>query len=195
MTSEARLWLIRHAPVDGPRGVLHDSDAPADLSDHIGLAALRAALPAGAAARCSPARRTVETALALGLAPIHEPAFREQSFGAWTGRRHREIEAELGAEAYREFWRNPATNRPPGGESFVDQIARVSAGLAALPAGDVILVVHSGTVRAALAVAIDAAPESALRFVIDPLSVTRIDRLDNNWRIVAVNRRLVPRFH
>jgi alpha-ribazole phosphatase len=60
--------------------------------------------------------------------------------------------------------------------------------LAALPTGDAVLIVHSGTIRAALAVALDIAPESALRFAIDPLSVTRIDRLDNGWRIVAVNR-------
>ena len=42
---------------------------------------------------------------------------------------------------------------------------------------------------ATLAVALDIEPESALRFVVDPLSVTRIDRLDKGWRIVAVNRR------
>lgn len=189
MSGEAHLWLIRHAPVDGPRGVIHDSDAPADLGDAAAIAALKAQLPTSAAAFCSPARRTQETARALGLAAKTEAAFREQSFGAWTGRRHRDIEAELGAEAYRDFWRAPATNRPPGGESFVDQIARVGTGLTALPAGDVILVVHSGTVRAALAIALGIAPESALRFVVDPLSLTRIDRLDQDWRVVAVNRR------
>jgi alpha-ribazole phosphatase len=188
MNGEARLWLIRHAPVNGPRGVIHDSDAPADLGDAAALAALRARLPAGAAAFCSPARRTLETALALGLAPAKIPEFREQNFGAWTGRRHKEIEAELGAAAYREFWRQPATNRPPGGESFTDQIARVAAGLAALPPGEVVVVVHSGTIRSALTIALDIAAESALRFVIDPLSLTRIDRLDNDWRVVAVNR-------
>lgn len=187
MTSETRLWLIRHAPVDGPRGVIHDADAAADLQDTARLAALRASLPGGSAAYCSPARRTVETALALGLAPVHDASFREQSFGAWTGRRHTEIARELG-DAYEIFWRKAATNRPPGGESFADQIARVAAGLSALPAGDVILVVHSGTIRAALAIALDVAPESALRFVIDPLSLTRIDRLDGTWRIGAVNR-------
>jgi alpha-ribazole phosphatase len=52
----------------------------------------------------------------------------------------------------------------------------------------VVLVVHSGTVRAALAVALDIAAESALRFVIDPLSLTRLDRLENGWRVVGVNR-------
>jgi alpha-ribazole phosphatase len=57
-----------------------------------------------------------------------------------------------------------------------------------LPPGDVVLVVHSGTVRAALAVALDIAAQSALRFVIDPLSLTRLDRLENGWRVVGVNR-------
>ena len=58
MSTEARLWLIRHAPVDGPRGVIHDTDAPALLSDTTGLAALQAELPANASVFCSPARRT-----------------------------------------------------------------------------------------------------------------------------------------
>jgi alpha-ribazole phosphatase len=187
MTSDTRLWLIRHAPVDGPRGVIHATDAPADLSDTTRIAALRASLPREGAAYCSPARRTVETALALDLDPVHENAFREQSFGAWTGRRHGDIARELG-DAYEIFWRKAATNRPPGGESFADQIARVATGLAALPAGDVILVVHSGTIRAALAIALDIAADSALRFVVDPLSLTRIDRLDRTWRVGAVNR-------
>jgi alpha-ribazole phosphatase len=188
MRGEAQLWLIRHAPVEGPRGIIHDPDAPADTSDVARFAELRAELPLTASVLCSPARRTWETALALGRSPVEEPAFREQSFGAWTGRRHSDLATELGT-AYADFWRSPATSRPPGGESFVDQIARVAAGLTALPAGDVVLVVHSGTIRATLAIALDIEPESALRFVIDPLSVTRIDRLDKGWRIVAVNRR------
>ena len=84
------------------------------------------------------------------------------------------------------YWRAMA---PKGGESFVDQIARARNGLARLPAGDVVLVVHSGTVRAVLAIALDLAPDSALRFVIEPLSLTRIDRLEQGWRVVSVNQR------
>jgi alpha-ribazole phosphatase len=59
-----------------------------------------------------------------------------------------------------------------------------------LPAGNVVLVVHSGTVRAVLAIALDLAPDAALRFVIDPLSLTRIDRLATGWRVVSVNQRV-----
>ena len=188
MGTETNLWLIRHAPVDGPRGVIHGADAPADTGDAAAFAALKTKLPQHALAVCSPARRTVETALKLGLDPVSERAFGEQDFGAWTGRRHDDLAAELG-DAYRDFWQSPADSRPPGGESFVDQISRTAAGLATLPAGDAVLVVHSGTIRAALAIALDLPPDAALRFVVDPLSLTRIDRLAGGWRVVAVNRR------
>jgi alpha-ribazole phosphatase len=184
----SHLWLIRHALVDGPRGVIHGLDAPADLSDVASFAALKARLPAKAFVVCSPARRTLETARALGLDPREAPAFAEQDFGAWTGRDHDDLVVEFG-DAYRDFWKSPASNKPPGGESFVDQIDRTASGLVALPAGDVVLVVHSGTIRAALVIALDLAPDSALRFVIDPLSLTRIDRLAEGWRVVAVNQR------
>jgi alpha-ribazole phosphatase len=188
MSTETNLWLIRHAPVDGPRGVIHGPDAPADTGDAAAFAALKARLPPNALAVCSPARRTWETAAALGLDPVRRNDFREQDFGTWTGRRHDDLVAELG-DLYRDFWKSPASNAPPGGESFVSQIGRTVAGLATLPAGDVVLVVHSGTIRAVLALALDLAPDAALRFVIDPLSLTRIDRLESGWRIVAVNRR------
>ena len=187
MREDRHLWLIRHAPVAGPTGVIHGSDAAADTADDVAFAALRAKLPAGAAQFASPSVRTLETAAALGLRPKPEPNFREQDFGDWTGRRHDDLARELGAR-YREFWRAPADSRPPGGESFADQIARVRDGLSALPPGDVILVVHSGTVRAALAIALETGPEPALRFAIDPLSLTRIDQLTSGWRVVCVNR-------
>ena len=125
MSAETHLWLIRHAPVDGPRGVIHGPDAPADVGDAAAFAALKARLPANAFVCCSPARRTFETALTLGLDPVRQVLFREQDFGAWTGRRHDDLIAELG-DAYRDFWKSPASNAPPGGESFVDQIGRTS---------------------------------------------------------------------
>jgi alpha-ribazole phosphatase len=110
----------------------------------------------------------------------------EQDFGEWTGHRHDDLARDPGA-VYREFWNAPAIAKPPSGESFAEQIVRVREGFAKLPAGDVILVVHSGTVRAALAIALDLAPQAALRFAIDPLSLTRIDRVAGGWRVVGVN--------
>ena len=188
MSAATQLWLIRHAPVDGPRGVIHAADAPADLSDINAFTALKARLPVRAHAVCSPMRRTRETADRLGLDAVDEADFSEQDFGAWTGRRHDDLAAELGA-AYQQFWQLPATGRPPGGESFVDQIERAKSGLARLPDGDAVLVVHSGTIRAVLAIALALSPDSALRFMIDPLSLTRIDRFADGWRVGGVNWR------
>jgi alpha-ribazole phosphatase len=186
MNDGTRLWLTRHAPVAGPAGVIHAIDAPADIGDTAALAALRAKLPDAAAAFASPSVRTLTTAAALGLRPIVEPDFSEQDFGDWTGRRHDDLARGPG-DAYHAFWRAPAISRPPGGESFADQIIRVRNGFARLPAGEVILVVHSGTIRAALAIALALKPEQALRFVIEPLSLTRIDHIAGGWRVVGVN--------
>lgn len=188
MEGETFLWLIRHAPVDGVAGTIHATDAPADLGDRVHLEALRRLLPPDAAGYASPSRRTVETARALGLEPELLPEFSEQDFGDWTGQRHDELAAS-GGEAYAQFWSDPARGRPPGGESFEDQVARVRLGLARIGAGEAALVVHSGTIRAALCIALDLTPEAALRFVVDPLSLTRIDRLAIGWRVVSVNQR------
>ena len=187
MTSVTQLWLIRHAPVDGPRGVIHDIDAPADVGDTAALSRLRSLLPTSHVAISSPARRARDTAVALGLVAAAHAAFSEQDFGRWTGRTHEDIRRD-DETAHETFWRAPATGRPPAGESFVEQIARVGGAIAALPAGDVIIVAHAGTIRAALAVALEISPDKALSFVIDPLSLTRLDRLDQSWRVVAVNR-------
>lgn len=190
MEGETFLWLIRHAPVAGAAGTIHAADAPADLGDHAQLDALRRSLPHDAASYASPARRTMETAQALGLQPLLINEFREQDFGDWTGRRHDEL-AATGGEAYAQFWDDPAHGRPPGGESFEEQVARVRRGLSQIGRdGPAALVVHSGTIRAALCIALDLAPQAALRFVIDPLSLTRIDRLSTGWRVVCVNRRM-----
>jgi alpha-ribazole phosphatase len=167
--------------------MLHRLEAVADISDVTALSRLRAQLPADRSALTSSARRTQQTARALSLEPRVEPAFNEQDFGEWTGRTHDELRRAFGG-AYDDFWRAPASNRPPGGETFVEQIVRVRGAIDALPAGDVIVVAHGGTIRAALAIALDLAAEAALAFVIDPWSLTRLDRLDGGWRIVAVNR-------
>jgi alpha-ribazole phosphatase len=186
VSASNRLWLVRHAPVAGVPGVIYDWDAPADVSNALALEKLREKLPKDATQFASPSRRTLQTAAALGLKPVLDPNLVEQNFGDWTGRRHDDLAREFGA-AYHEFWKAPAENRPPNGEGFADQVERVRDAMAALPSGDVVLVVHSGTVRAALAIALGIAPESALRFRIDPLSLTRIDRIEGGWSVICVN--------
>ena len=60
---------------------------------------------------------------------------------------------------------------------------------------DIVVVAHGGSIRAALAAALDIEPERALGFSIDNLSVTRLDHIEGQsfgaaWRVAFVNRRL-----
>jgi alpha-ribazole phosphatase len=186
MSGDTRFWLVRHAAVVGPAGTIWPSGASADLGDGGSFDRLRAHLPKEAKAYASPAQRTIDTAKALQLDPLLMPEFAEQDFGEWTGQRHDDL-AAAGGEAYAQFWNDPARSTPPGGESFADQIVRVRRGVDRIRTGAAILVVHSGTIRAVLCIALDIKPEAALRFVINPLSLTRIDRLDGAWRVACVN--------
>jgi alpha-ribazole phosphatase len=45
---------------------------------------------------------------------------------------------------------------------------------------------HGGPIRAALALALDLSPAAALRFAIEPLSVTRIEAVGSGWRVMSV---------
>ena len=57
----------------------------------------------------------------------------------------------------------------------------------ALGERDILAVVHAGTIRAALALALGLEPAQALRFAVQPLSLTRVDRISAEWRVECVN--------
>ena len=169
-----RWLLIRHAPVINPTGLIYGQhDIDCDVDDATIFRAVAETLPAGALWLQSPLGRTRRTAAAIrgagvdGDTPIDEPRLMEQSFGDWQGRVRSEI-LERHPEAYRRFWLAPADERAPNGESFVDVIARVRDALedwSARAAGrDVVAVMHGGSIRAALAVALEIAPAKALAF-------------------------------
>jgi alpha-ribazole phosphatase len=129
-------------------------------------------------------------------APIITSDLAEQHFGDWQGLTYAELEAQRGAAYYR-FWHSPASERPPGGESFEDVVARVGGAMARMTADhagrDIVAIAHGGTIRAALAVALGIEAERVLGFSVDTCSLTRMDHLDRAgegaaWRIVAVNQ-------
>lgn len=185
-------WWVRHAPTDAAPGeIVGRLDHPCAAIDTTAAAALARVLPAGAPVVTSGLARCLTTARALGLTPEHtDPAFLEQDFGAWQGRTWETVEA--GA-----FWDNPAETAPPDGESFADQVARVGPAVRSwqrtIGSGDLVCVAHAGTIRAALACALELPPAMALRFVVEPLSLTRIDVFaDGAAAVRLVNWRPAP---
>jgi broad specificity phosphatase PhoE len=196
-----RWWWVRHAPVtaDGGR-VYGQADPPANVSDQETFRALAAMLPRRAVWVASHLQRTHQTAEAVAAQGLAKPELliendlAEQCFGDWQGQVRAEIYSKHGLP--HNFWLAPARTRPPGGESFVEVIERVTRCVERLSpqhAGrDVVAFAHGGTIRAALAYACGCSPESALSFAIDNLSVTRLDHIDPlgpkaAWRVNAVN--------
>ncbi|MBC6416312.1 MAG: histidine phosphatase family protein [Rhodospirillales bacterium] len=186
--TETRWWWIRHAPVTANRGRLYGQcDHPCELEDPPTFEALAGLIPKDAVWVTSTLQRTTQTAAAIRERmaastpePEAHPELMEQNFGDWQGRSYEEVRnGDLGC--WHRFWLTPAEATPPGGESFVDVMTRVRDKVYALSkdhAGrDIVAVTHGGTIRAALALALELQPEHALRLVVDNCSLTRIDHV------------------
>lgn len=204
-TMVTRWWWVRHAPVVGHEGVIYgDGEVPCDTSERPRFQALAGALPADAVWVTSHLSRAKDTAGAIraeGLAgadPLEEPALKEQGFGDWQWRKWDDLHGAEGPD-YEAFWSDPAHNKAPNGESFADMMERTGEAVARLTeahAGrDIVAVAHGGTIRAALAVALDIPPNRALGVKISNLSLTRLEHVDGGilhgrggaWRVVGVN--------
>jgi alpha-ribazole phosphatase len=193
-----RWWWLRHAAIaDGPGRIFGARDVACDTSDQRAFAGLARHLPRDPVVVASGMLRTAQTidalrAAGLPLRPARtQPAFAEQSFGRWEGLTWSALH-EAGGPEIAAFWNDPANLAPPGGESFADVVARVATAFCTMNEeigdGDILAVVHAGTIRAALAFALAIEPAKALRFAIDPLSLTRIDVVaEDVYRVTGVN--------
>lgn len=205
-----RWWWIRHAPVTVNNGCIYGrTDLPCDTGDVAGFAGLAAMLPRDAVWVVSDLMRTHQTAAAIvraglpgpeqfpGEGVIVEADLAEQDFGEWQGKTYGWL-AEHRADQYHRFWHAPAHERAPGGESFEDLLARVGPVIDRLNtdhAGrDIIAVAHGGTIRSAIAKALELPAETALAFATDNISLTRLDHfsggggLGHAWRVGCLNR-------
>lgn len=208
MKAPTRWHLLRHAPATVESGTVYGRmDVPAIAQDPALIEQIATRLPSDSLLVTSPLRRTTDTAKMLeatGWAPrgkIVEAAFAEQDFGAWEGTTHDAL-ARDGSEDYEAFWENPARNRPPGGESFADLMARASAAFTTLtethPARDIVLIGHGGSIRAIVATILGMTPENALALDIAPLSLSLADHAGTGedsgalspWKLRGLNIRI-----
>ena len=198
MATKTRWWWIRHAPVINPEGKLYGQlDMDVDLSDSEKFKALARLLPHKAEWMTTSLTRARETARVLSetlmsdVATIECDNFLEQSFGDWEGFSWDDITPS----ASKAFWKDPANNRIPNGESFAQVVKRVSLKIEGLnnqyTGKDIIAVTHTGSIRAAIAHALGGDARAGLAFQLAPLSLTRIDAIHNDesvfWRVIGVN--------
>ena len=199
---DTSFWLIRHALVaENARAVLYGvMDVPLCEPTLLEQApmyrSLAARLPRPADWLVTPlsrTRRTAETIFAHGYPRVElgvEPGLIEQSLGEWQGLPHAELPPKLLQPAH-AFWPLAGDEKPPGGESMAEVIARVGAAMERLAdahAGrDVVIVSHGGAIRGAIAHALRIGPDSSLHMSVQNLSLTRLQRTPDGWRVQCVN--------
>ena len=171
------LILIRHAPAATGGRLCGRTDV--GLAEWDGEAARARLAPriGGLRLVASPARRCVETARAFGE-PQTDARLWEQDHGDWEGRAWSEI-PDLGPLPPADL----AAHRAPGGESFADLCARAVPALRAM--AGCAAVVHAGTVRAALSMAVGV--PAALSFEVGHLSITHLRLLPGGVSIACVS--------
>jgi broad specificity phosphatase PhoE len=193
-------YLIRHALVtEEARRMLYGrmdvSICAQSLRDEAALlAGLQRILPAEATYFVSPLRRTQQTLAALhpdGAArAVVEAGFTEQDLGDWQGLAHADLPAYLVHPAH-PFWPLSAAETPPGGENMEQVRTRVGDALERIaetvPAENIIVVSHGGAIRAAIAHALDVPAQASLHLAIGNLSLTRMERHREGWRVTGVN--------
>ena len=177
--------LLRHGqtPMSVQKRYAGRSDAP--LTD-VGVQQAAAAAKRLASASLgvivtSPLLRTVQTAQEVaavtGAAVVTDDGFRETDFGAWEGLTFAEVRERWPAEL--AAWLADPAVAPPGGESFAEVSARVTAALhrvLAARAGQTVLIVsHVTPIKTLVATALLAPPAALYRMYLDVAALCQID--------------------
>jgi alpha-ribazole phosphatase len=114
------------------------------------------------------------TASLLTSAPVTEDArLREMHFGVWEDRTWSELEAS-DATRLQSWMQDWTTVAAPEGESFADVLARMRQWLDALDhtSGELLVVAHAGSIRAAAVLLLELPPLKAFSLTVDHAHVS-----------------------
>ena len=134
--------LVRHPPVRVAPGICYGRlDLP--LLDSASIAPITMRFAGfGGAVWTSPACRCRQVAAAIGAYRVDD-RLQELDFGQWEGM----LWDDVPRAALDRWAADPAGFAPPGGESGVALVARVTAFCRALPPGDHVIVTHGGPLK------------------------------------------------
>lgn len=181
MTDVVRLTLVSHAMTDAMAAGRFPADEP--LNDTSLRQVEAAPLPNFAAVDrqfTGPERRARQTAQLLGLQPMTEPLLADLDCALWRG-----LALDAVDPAELQQWLTEPASAPHGGESVVDLIDRVEDWLESLThnALRTVAVTHPAVIRAAILVALNAAPESFWRIDVKPVSPVALHFRGNRWSL------------
>jgi ribonuclease H / adenosylcobalamin/alpha-ribazole phosphatase len=177
--------LLRHGqtPMSVQKRYAGRSDVPlTDVGVQQAAAAAKRLASAGIGVIVtSPLLRAVQTAQEVaavtGAAVVTDDGFRETDFGAWEGLTFAEVRDRWPSEV--TIWLADPEVAPPGGESFTDVSARVTAALGRVLADRqgqrVLIVSHVTPIKTLVAAALLAPPAALFRMHLDVAALCEID--------------------
>jgi len=196
LMSPTRFYWVRHAPVKAmmPGRIYGQRDVGCNLKDIDALKRVADQLPEEAIWVSSTLSRTKKTAKAVAeqrgwtARPLAYKELMEQNFGLWQSKTWDELNDD---PVSARFWQDPAGTCPPDGESFAQVCQRVRKCVTHFvqkyEGQTLVCVAHAGTIRAAIAQALDLPPDVALRLKVDTLSVTCLSHLEDVWMVEKIN--------
>ncbi|MDN3358797.1 histidine phosphatase family protein [Actinomadura sp. DC4] len=177
--------MITHASTAATQEARFPGDEPLDVRG------LRTASAASMPRRFDgvlrgPELRCAQTASAVGLDAVADPALADLDLGAWRGRTLTELEPDLGA------WPTDPAAAPHGGESLTALAERVASWLLGLPGERSLLaaVTHPAVVRAAVLHTLGAPLTGFWRLDSAPLTQTWLTRHGGRWQVRETGHRL-----
>ena len=192
-----QLWLVRHGETEWNRDGRVQGHLDVPLSER-GIEQARTlarwlAEEPIAAVYTSDLQRARHTAeiIAGGRLPLHvEARFREAAFGEFQGLTGAEAEARFPG-AYAAWRRDAVRNRPPGGETLEDLLARcVAAAGEILPRHQgqtIVVVAHGGPIRATVCGVLGFSLEVYPKLRVENTSIARIAFTRNGPVLAGLN--------
>lgn len=195
-----RLFLVRHGESiwNEEERIQGQQDIPLSDSGRKQALALGERLKGESIVACfsSPLMRSLETAKLILSAsgnhlPIIElPELMERNFGSWEGKSISEVKSQC-AEEFALWVSAHYMPAPPSGESVDELLTRVEQGLkqifSFISEGSVLVVGHSGSVKAAICVLFNLPPSSFARLKVDNSSLTVVEIKDGKPTLVQFN--------
>ncbi len=143
----------------------------------------------------SPLKRAVETANLIlkaseNFAPIvNLPELMERKFGDWEGKSIADLQLSY-PEEFSQWLAAQQIPAPPKGESIGELVKRVELGLnqiLTVKKGNILIVGHSGSIKAAICALFKLPLSSFVRLRIDNASLTILEIEDGRTRLVQLN--------
>ena len=196
--ADTRLWLIRHAEVEGRYQGVFGGQVDMDLSPrgHEQAAALARYLRSRtvSAIYASPMKRVQQTLqpwVVNGVPrPTIVPELREVDFGAWTGLTFGQVQDRYGVSAW-EWLRQLECGAVPEGECAATFRSRVEPCLRRIirdhPGQEVAIVCHGGVIRMILAILLDLPLSRMGYFQIEYASLTQVRLRPEQTELQLVN--------